>query len=633
MRFLNRFVDSNDREIRRLLPLVDETNALEAEYEALSDEDIRAAFDELRADALEAATPDEPSEDELHHPDLERRRELTKDRRKRENERLQKALDDVLPEAFAMTREAMKRTLGMRHFDVQLMGGAVLHQGKIAEMRTGEGKTLVAPLAAILNSMSGRGVHVVTVNDYLARRDPQWMGPVFHFLGISVGMITHDTSYVFEPDYPTTDERLINLRPVTRAEAYAADITYGTNNEFGFDYLRDNMVDDLGSRVQRDRSFAIVDEVDNILIDEARTPLIISGQAEESADLYFTFARLVPKLGERPEGAEDGGDYFVDLKDKAVSPTEEGVDKIERLLSIPNLYDADPRLARHFDSALKAHALYKRDRDYIVEDGEIVIVDEFTGRKMPGRRWSEGLHQAIEAKEGLRVQRESRTLATITFQNYFRLYDKLAGMTGTAMTEAEEFHKIYNLEVVAIPTHRPMVREDYADLVFKNESSKFNALIDEIDEMTQAGRPVLVGTVSVEKSEVLSTLLKRRGIQHETLNAKFHEKEAGVVAQAGRTGAVTIATNMAGRGTDIKLGGDPAGYVDEILRDRDIDPEFATEEDRAEALEEAQRRCDEDREQVVAAGGLYILGTEKHESRRIDNQLRGRSGRQGDPGE
>src|SRR6187431_1361237 len=522
MKLLSRFIDSNDRELRRIQPQVDEANALESEYEALSDDEIRATFAEIRDEIHELAAGEEPSDDELNHPDRERRNDLRKDRRKRENARLNKALDDVLPEVFAMTREAMKRTLDMRHFDVQFIGGAVLHQGKIAEMRTGEGKTLVAPMAAILNATAGRGVHVVTVNDYLARRDPQWMGPVFHFLGVSVGMITHDASFLFEPGYPTNDKRLINLRPVTRAEAYAADITYGSNNEFGFDYLRDNMVDELGSRVQRDRSFAIVDEVDNILIDEARTPLIISGQAEESADLYFTFARLVPKLGERPDGAEDGGDYFVDLKDKAVSPTEEGVDKIERLLSIPNLYDADPRLARHFDSALKAHALYKRDRDYIVEDGEIVIVDEFTGRKMPGRRWSEGLHQAIEAKEGLRVQRESRTLATITFQNYFRLYDKLAGMTGTAMTEAEEFHKIYALEVVAIPTHRDMVRDDFPDLVFRDENGKFNALIDEIVEMTEAGRPVLVGTVSVEKSEILSTMLKRRGVQHETLNAKFH---------------------------------------------------------------------------------------------------------------
>ncbi len=487
MRFLNRFVDSNDREVRRLQHVVDETNAFEPEYEAKSDLEIREAFAALKAEVLEAATEDEPSEDELHHPELERRRELKRDRRKRENDRLQKILDDVMPEVFAMAREAMRRTLGMRHFDVQLIGAAVLHEGKIAEMRTGEGKTLVAPLAAILNSMTGRGVHVVTVNDYLARRDPQWMGPIFHFLGVSVGMITHDASFVFEPDYPTTDERLLNLRPVTRREAYAADITYGTNNEYGFDYLRDNMVLELDQRVQRERSFAIVDEVDNILIDEARTPLIISGQAEESADLYFTFARLVPRLKGRPEGAEEGGDYFIDLKDKAVSPTEDGITKMEGFLGVDNLYDTDPRLARHFEQALRAHALYKRDRDYIVKDGEIVIVDEFTGRQMPGRRWSEGLHQAVEAKEGLRVQRESVTLATITFQNYFRLYDKLSGMTGTAMTEAEELHKIYKLEVVAIPTHREMIRDDEPDLVFRDEPAKFNALIDEIVEMQEAG--------------------------------------------------------------------------------------------------------------------------------------------------
>ena len=462
MRLLSRFFDTNDRELARLQPLVDRTNELEDEFAALSDDEIRERMDVVRAEIAEDAAPEEPSEDELHHPELERRNDLAKARRKRDKERLQAVLDDMIPEVFAAGREAMKRTMGMRQYDVQLMGAIVLHQGRIAEMRTGEGKTLIPTLAAVLNGLAGRGAHVVTVNDYLARRDAQWMGPAFHFLGLSVGVITHDTSYVFEPGFPTTDERLINLRPVTRREAYEADITYGTNNEFGFDYLRDNMVDTLEGRVQRERSFAIVDEVDNILIDEARTPLIISGQAEESADLYFTFARLVPKLQPRPEGAEEGGDYFVDLKDKAVSPTEEGVDKIEKLLGIENLYDADPRLARHFDSSLKAHALYKRDRDYIVEDGEIVIVDEFTGRKMPGRRWSEGLHQAVEAKEGLRVQRESRTLATITFQNYFRLYDKLAGMTGTAMTEAEEFHKIYALEVVAIPTHRPMIRDDYA---------------------------------------------------------------------------------------------------------------------------------------------------------------------------
>jgi preprotein translocase subunit SecA len=638
MRFLSRFVDSNDRELKRIQPWVDEANGLEAEFEGLSDDEIRTQFAEIRDEVRAAAQLEEPSDDELHHEDLERRRDLTKARRKRENERLQKALDDVLPEVFAMTREAMKRTLGMRHFDVQLIGGAVLHQGRIAEMRTGEGKTLVAPLAAILNSLAGRGVHVVTVNDYLARRDPQWMGPIFHFLGVSVGMILGQqsdggaASYVFEPGYPTNDERLINLRPVERAEAYAADVTYGTNNEFGFDYLRDNMVVELSQRVQRERYFAIVDEVDNILIDEARTPLIISGQAEESADLYFTFARLVPRLSERPEGDEEGGDYFIDLKDRAVSPTEEGVHKMEGWLGVENLYDADPRLARHFEQALRAHALYKRDRDYIVKDGEIIIVDEFTGRQMPGRRWSEGLHQAIEAKEGLRVQRESVTLATITFQNYFRLYDKLSGMTGTAMTEAEEFHKIYTLEVVGIPTHQEMIRDDEADLVFRDEKAKFNALIDEIVEMQEAGRPVLVGTVSVEKSEILSAMLKRRGIKHETLNAKFHEKESGIVAQAGRTGAVTIATNMAGRGTDILLGGNPAGLASDSLKRRGLNPAEVDKPTYDAALDEAKAVTEEDHVQVVEAGGLHIIGTERHESRRIDNQLRGRAGRQGDPG-
>ena len=638
MRFLSRFVDSNDRELRRIQPWVDEANSLEAEFEGLSDEQIRAQFTEIREEVRAAAEPEPPSDDELHHEDLERRRELTKARRKRENERIQKALDDALPEVFAMTREAMKRTLGMRHFDVQLIGGAVLHQGRIAEMRTGEGKTLVAPLAAVLNALAGRGVHVVTVNDYLARRDPQWMGPIYHFLGVSVGMILGQQSdggaqsYVFEPGYPTNDERLINLRPVERAEAYAADVTYGTNNEFGFDYLRDNMVVELGQRVQRDRYFGIVDEVDNILIDEARTPLIISGQAEESADLYFTFARLVPRLKERPEGAEDGGDYFIDLKDRAVSPTEEGVHKMEGWLGVENLYDADPRLARHFDQALRAHALYKRDRDYIVKDGEIIIVDEFTGRQMPGRRWSEGLHQAIEAKEGVRVQRESVTLATITFQNYFRLYDKLSGMTGTALTEAEEFHKIYTLEVVGVPTHRDMIRTDEADLVFRDEKAKFNALIDEVAEMQEAGRPVLVGTVSVEKSEILSAMLKRRGIKHETLNAKFHEKESGIVAQAGRTGAVTIATNMAGRGTDILLGGNPAGLASDALHRQGLNPAEVDASTYDAALAEAKATTEEDHARVVDAGGLHIIGTERHESRRIDNQLRGRAGRQGDPG-
>jgi preprotein translocase subunit SecA len=632
MGFLSRFVDSNDREVKRIQPLVDAINALEPELEGESDAEIRARADEIRAELAELQAEFGPSKDELEQHDPERRRDLERARRKKENERLQAALDDVLPEVFACAREAMKRTLGMRHFDVQLIGGVVLHQGKISEMKTGEGKTLVPTLAAALNGLTGRGVHVVTVNDYLARRDAQWMGPVYHFLGLSVGIIVHDTAYVFEPGYPTTDERLINLRPVSRREAYAADITYGTNNEFGFDYLRDNMVTELDQRVQRQRYFGIVDEVDNILIDEARTPLIISGQAEESADLYYTFARLVPRLQPRPEGAEEGGDYFVDLKDRAVSPTEDGVAKMEKLLGVANLYDADPRLARHFEQALRAHALYRRDKDYLVKDGEIVIVDEFTGRQMPGRRWSEGLHQAIEAKEGLRVQRESVTLATITFQNYFRLYDKLAGMTGTAMTEGEEFHKIYKLEVVAIPTNKPMIRDDDADLVFRNETGKFNALIDEIEEMTAAGRPVLVGTVSVEKSEILAEMLRRRGIKHEVLNAKFHEKEAGIVAQAGRTGAVTIATNMAGRGTDIILGGNPAGLTSAMLHQRGLNPAEVDKATYDEVFREAKARCDAEHEVVVAAGGLHIVGTERHESRRIDNQLRGRAGRQGDPG-
>jgi preprotein translocase subunit SecA len=630
--FLSRFVDSNDRELHRIEPLVERISELEPEMQERSDEELRALIDELRDEIREAGEPEEPSDDERHHSDREHRREIKRDRLKREHERLQDAMDKALPEVFAVTREAMQRTLKMRHFDEQLMGAIVLHQGKIAEMKTGEGKTLVAPMAAALNGLTGRGVHVVTVNDYLARRDAQWMGPIFRFLGLSVGIITHDTSYVFEPGYPTTDERLIDLRPCTRTEAYAADITYGTNNEFGFDYLRDNMVTELDQRVQRQRYFAIVDEVDNILIDEARTPLIISGQAEESADKYFQFARLVPRLTERPEGAEEGGDYFIDLKEKAVSPTEEGVDKMERLLGVPNLYDADPTLARHFESALKAHALYKRDRDYIVKDGEIIIVDEFTGRQMPGRRWSEGLHQAIEAKEGLHVQRESVTLATITFQNYFRLYTKLAGMTGTAMTEAEELHKIYKLEVVAIPTHRPMVREDEPDYVFRNENGKFMALIDEIVDMHEEGRPVLVGTVSVEKSERLADMLKRRGIKHEVLNAKFHEKEAPIVAQAGRSGAVTIATNMAGRGTDILLGGNPAGLASELLHRRGLNPAEVEREVYDAAFAEAKAICDEDHEKVVEAGGLHIIGTERHDSRRIDNQLRGRAGRQGDPG-
>jgi preprotein translocase subunit SecA len=630
--FLSRLVDTNARAVSRLRPLVDEVNTLEPEFEALSDADIHARMVELRDQIREDAAPSEPTDDELDAESSERRRELRRAREKDDLKHLRAVLDDALPEVFAAAREVSRRKLGMRHFDVQLIGGAVLHEGKISEMKTGEGKTLVAPLAAALNAMSGRGVHIVTVNDYLAKRDPQWMGPIYHGLGLSVGIIQHDAAFLYDPEHRGTDERLINLRPVTRQEAYAADITYGTNNEFGFDYLRDNMVQELGQRVQRERYFAVVDEVDNILIDEARTPLIISGQAAESEDLYYQFARLVPRLRERPDGAEEGGDYFVDLKEHAVSPTEEGIDKIERLLKVENLFDTDPRLARHFEQALKAHALYKRDRDYIVKEGEIVIVDEFTGRQMPGRRWSEGLHQAIEAKEGLRVQRESVTLATITFQNYFRLYEKLSGMTGTAMTEQEEFYKIYGLEVISVPTHMPMIRDDHADFVFGTETDKFNALIDEIAEMTEAGRPVLVGTTSVEKSEILGEMLKRRGVKHEVLNAKFHEKEAVIVTQAGRSSAVTIATNMAGRGTDIKLGGDPEGIASAELHRQGINPAEAPAEVHAAALAKAKNEVAAEHERVVAAGGLHIIGTERHDARRIDNQLRGRAGRQGDPG-
>jgi preprotein translocase subunit SecA len=601
--FLSRLVDSNDRELGRLKPILDAVNARANEMEAATDNEIRA-----RIDAISAVL------------------------RTLEGDALKTALNKELPEILAAAREASRRTTGMRPYDEQILGAIVLHQGKIAEMRTGEGKTLVGPLGATVNAVGGRGVHVVTVNDYLARRDARWMGPVFAFMGLSIGVIAHDSSYLFDPEYHSSDEQTAKLRPVTRREAYAADVTYGTNNEFGFDYLRDNMVTELEQRVQRGHAFAIVDEVDNILIDEARTPLIISGQAAESQDLYATFSKLVPRLRARDAGAESGGDYFLDEKEKAVSPTEDGVARVEQMLGIENLYSGDPLMARHFESALRAHALFKRDRDYIVEEGEIVIVDEFTGRKMPGRRWSEGLHQAIEAKEGLHVQRESVTLATITFQNYFRLYGKLAGMTGTAMTEAEEFSKIYNLEVTAIPTHRAMVRDDQSDLVYRTERAKDAAIVEHIKERRAAGQPVLVGTTSVERSEHLAALLNREGITHNVLNAKQHEREAPVVAQAGRSGAVTIATNMAGRGTDIVLGGNPAGLASEALRVRGLNPAEVDAATYAEALAEAERSCATDREVVLAAGGLRILGTERHDSRRIDNQLRGRAGRQGDPG-
>jgi preprotein translocase subunit SecA len=637
MKFISRLVDSNDREVRRMEPLVARINELEPQFEALSDDELRGTTEKLRERLREAlgelltpielreVAPGEEEETELAGGDPARHSEERKEQRKREREQIDAALDELLPEAFAAVREAMKRALGKRHYDVQLIGGMVLHGGAIAEMKTGEGKTFVAPLAAYLNGLTGRGVHVVTVNDYLAKRDAQWIGQVFWQLGMRVGSIQHDTAYLFDPEFPQTDERLRNLRPVPRAEAYAAEVTYGTNNEFGFDYLRDNLVIDLGQRVQRDHFFAVVDEVDNILIDEARTPLIISGQAEESADKYIQFARLTPRLK-----AEE--DYIVDEKFKQVAITEVGTDRMERWLGVDNLFGNDFSMARHLEQALKAEVLYKRDRDYVVKDGEVIIVDEFTGRLMPGRRWSEGLHQAVEAKEGVKIQNESRTLATVTFQNYFRMYDKLSGMTGTAETEAEEFSKIYGLEVVVVPTNRDMVRDDFADLVFRGQQGKWNAVIDEIVEEHEKGRPVLVGTISVAVSEMLGDMLKRRGIKHSVLNAKFHEKEAEIVAQAGRSGAVTIATNMAGRGTDILLGGNPEMLAAELLHKAGTNVLEASPEQYQAALAEADQICAEDKERVLAAGGLHIVGTERHEARRIDNQLRGRAGRQGDPG-
>jgi preprotein translocase subunit SecA len=546
-----------------------------------------------------------------------------------------KTLDDILPEAFAVVREAGRRTIKMRHYDVQLIGGVVLHQGKIAEMGTGEGKTLVATSPIYLNALTGHGVHLVTVNDYLAKRDSEWMGNIYKFLGLTVGVVVNSLD-------PQTDER--------RA-AYEADITYGTNNEFGFDYLRDNMVASLDQTVQRELNFAIVDEVDNILIDEARTPLIISGQGQESTDMYAQFARWAPRL--KPEI-----DYTVDEKLRAVMITESGIEKIEQMAGITNIYDeANIDLTRYMENALKAEVIFKRDKDYIVKDGEVIIVDEFTGRQMQGRRYSEGLHQAIEAKEGVQVQRENHTLATITFQNYFRLYRKLAGMTGTAMTEAQEFDKIYKLDVVAIPTNKPKIRQDLPDLIYRSQDAKFKAVVEEIKELNKRGQPVLVGTTSVEISELLSHMLNMQGIEHNVLNAKYHEKEAQIVAQAGRSGAVTIATNMAGRGTDILLGGNPTGYFDSILRkhaeqvdfirdmpERDEDERAEKEEaiqdyianmsekEKEELIQQKVRECEIDHDRVVELGGLRIIGTERHESRRIDDQLRGRAGRQGDPG-
>ncbi len=571
-------IDSNEKELKRLHPLVERITSLEPELEQLTDAELRAKNDEFTA-------------------------------RLKDGE----SLDELLPEAYAAVREAAKRTIGQRHFDVQLMGGIVLHQGKIAEMKTGEGKTLVATLPLYLNALTGQGCHLVTVNDYLSKRDCHWMGPIYHALGVSVASIHSQQnpdnpapSYIYDTEYESEDKKWNFLRPVTRRQAYEADITYGTNNEFGFDYLRDNMVMDLSQCVQRPLNYAIVDEVDNILIDEARTPLIISGAAEEAAQKYYTFARLVSRLNKDE-------DYSIDEKTRTTSLTDAGITKIEKmlksegLLKAPSLYDpSNYFLTQYLESALKARVLFKTDKDYVVKNGQVIIVDEFTGRLMFGRRYSEGLHQAIEAKEGVKIQRESVTLATITFQNYFRLYQKLAGMTGTAATEAEEFHKIYELEVVVIPTNKPLHRTEHPDQVYKDEKIKFQAVSREIEQLHTQGSPILIGTVSIEKSEYLSDLLRRTGIPHQVLNAKNHEKEAGIIAQAGSLGAVTVATNMAGRGVDIILGGNPE------------------EREQKEWLEEHNK--------VVELGGLHVIGTEHHEARRIDNQLRGRAGRQGDPG-
>jgi preprotein translocase subunit SecA len=635
------FGTKNEREIKRLLPRVQAINALEPAIQKLSDDELRAKTDAFRT-RIQAAVARVADQTDADH---DRLKQLEDERLKASNA----VLDEILEEAFAIVREAGRRVLKMRHFDVQLIGGMVLHSGTIAEMKTGEGKTLVATLPVYLNALTGRGVHVVTVNDYLAKRDSEWMGQLYRFLGLTVGVIVHD------------------LDDVQRKEAYAADVTYGTNNEFGFDYLRDNMKFDLKDCVQRGHYFSIVDEVDSILIDEARTPLIISGASEESTDKYAKVNRIIPKLekGEEIDGppgepATLTGDYVVDEKHRSITVTDEGWEKVEQLLGIGNI--ADPEnwdLKHHVEVAIKAHSLYHRDDEYVVKEGEVIIVDEFTGRLMPGRRWSDGLHQAVEAKEAVKIERENQTLATITFQNYFRMFKKLAGMTGTAETEATEFSKIYNLDVRVIPTNKPLLRLENSDVVYRTEKEKFFAVADEIQKLHATDQPVLVGTTSIEKSERLSDLLKKKGVKHWVLNAKQHEKEAEIVAQAGRKGTVTIATNMAGRGTDILLGGNPEFMAKrECLKKGlaqpvgaaqgkiqiDVDEskntvwyyenhEYRVPTDQwTEILNRYKRETDREHDEVIAAGGLHILGTERHESRRIDNQLRGRAGRQGDPG-
>jgi len=646
------FGTKNERVIKALMPRVRAINALEPQMQRLTDAELRAKTDEFRERIQERLgqlakdpRPETAQPSEEDEPDLDQQRLLEK----REYEALEEVLDEILVEAFAVVREAGRRILNMRHFDVQLIGGMVLHKGTISEMKTGEGKTLVATLPVYLNALSGRGVHVVTVNDYLAKRDSEWMGKLYRFLGLSVGVIVHD------------------LDDAERRAAYAADVTYGTNNEFGFDYLRDNMKFDIRDCVQRGHNYAIVDEVDSILIDEARTPLIISGASEESTDKYYKVNRIIPKLEkgeeiEAPPGepAQLTGDFVVDEKHRNITVTDEGWEKVEGLLGIGNI--ADPEnwpLKHHVETAIKAHALYRKDVEYVIKDGEVIIVDEFTGRMMPGRRWSDGLHQAIEAKEGVKIERENQTLATITFQNYFRMFKKLAGMTGTAETEATEFDKIYKLEVVVIPTNKPLLRVENPDVIFRTEKEKYFAVADEIQQLATKGQPVLVGTTSVEKSERLSDLLKKKGLKHVVLNAKFHEREAEIVAQAGRKGMVTIATNMAGRGTDILLGGNSEfmakqemvkkgiaqqlrvaqGKIEGPQEDGETSVfyyngnEYTVPTDKwTEALKRYKQETDKEHDEVTAVGGLHILGTERHESRRIDNQLRGRAGRQGDPG-
>ena len=591
------FGSSNQRFLKSIQPMVEKINSLESSVKALSDDELRARTTTFK-ERIQTAVSDTTDKEE---------------RKRRERA----VLDEILPEAFAIVREASVRTTGMRHFDVQLIGGIVLHQGKIAEMRTGEGKTLVATLPSYLNALTGRGgVHVITVNDYLAARDAEWMGQIHRFLGLEVGCIQND------------------MDDFERQAAYAADITYGTNNEFGFDYLRDNMKFDLTTCVQRGHYFAIVDEVDSILIDEARTPLIISGPSDEATDKYKNADAIIPHLkkGEDVDGKKTG-DYVVDEKAHTAVLTEEGVDKAERLLGVGNLYDpSNMELLHCVEQALKAHTLYRKDHQYVVQDGEVIIVDDFTGRLMKGRRWSDGLHQAVEAKEGVEIEKENQTLATITLQNYFRLYEKLSGMTGTAETEAAEFGSTYKLDVIVIPTHMPMVRTDFSDVIYRTLPEKWDAVIEEIKECHEKGQPTLVGTVSVENSELISRRLTKEKVEHNVLNAKYHEREAEIVAQAGRKGMVTIATNMAGRGTDILLGGNPDFMAREFLKKEEIDPDDATDEQWKMAYARAKQIVEDEHNEVVGLGGLHIIGTERHESRRIDNQLRGRAGRQGDPG-